>query len=182
MTPEQFDDWVDAAQVIAFQRVRDRLKHYPLLWAAAAGVAEQSVRQAVRLARGRVTERLAFENKYMFVRWLVTVADREALRLLLEQPSVARWLAEVPADDRRVLRFLYVDQLNFRELAQVLYLNPDGARSRAFAAYDALCRVLRNVGLKDDDWTFPMFPAGVGWVGPTATELRKRQDHCGETP
>ena len=75
------------------QRVQDRLKYYPLLWAAAAGVAEQALRRAVELAREYVGRRLVFENQKMLLRWLATVAYRESLRLPARLAGTKVWEA-----------------------------------------------------------------------------------------
>jgi hypothetical protein len=97
-----------------------------------------------------------------FRRWLITVAYREALRLLPDRRSVEPRLYQLPDHQRCMLQWLYIDQLSYRQLAETLRITPAEARNQGRAAYQAFRQILLRANQGTDDWTFPLYPADVG--------------------
>jgi hypothetical protein len=103
-----------------------------------------------------------FANRLQFRRWLITVAYREALRLLPGHRLVERWFYQLPDDQRCVLQWLYIDQLTYRQLAETLRNTPAEARNQGRTAYQAFRQILLRANRGTDDWTFPPYPADTG--------------------
>ena len=94
-----------------------------------------------------------------YKRWLLTVAFREALRLLPIHPDVAEVFDRLGAAPTRVLRYLYFDQFTDEQLATALSLMRLPKPHPGVAAYQALCDRLTALGwLKDNQRPFPAYP------------------------
>jgi hypothetical protein len=119
-----------------------------------------------------------FPSLRHYRRWLLTVAYREALRAGFLHPDVAALLEHVSADERVILRYLYLDQMTGPQLVTALGLgvalqtsaNAPGrgvdraaqadAEARGLAAYKALCEHLRGAGwARQTMQPFPAYPA-----------------------
>jgi hypothetical protein len=61
-----------------------------------------------------------------------------------------------------VKRGAYVDQLTYRQLAEMLRLTPAEARTQGRTAYQAFRQLLLLANWGTDDWTFPLYPAEIG--------------------
>jgi DNA-directed RNA polymerase specialized sigma24 family protein len=88
-------------------------------------------------------------------------AYRECLRRVLALEEVAACLAGLDPDQRRLLLWLYVDQLGFHEVAAVIHTDATAVERQGHQAYDALrSRIAVRLGEPND--AFPVFPAAFG--------------------
>jgi DNA-directed RNA polymerase specialized sigma24 family protein len=106
------------------------------------GLTRRAMREAFSLANARRGYPEYFQDEPEFQRWLTAVALRQALRVFLEHRPVGRALNLLPAEQRRVLGMLYLDQLNFSDVAGVLQTMLQEIGRRKTEALDALRQLL----------------------------------------
>jgi hypothetical protein len=171
MWPEDFPTWWPAVQPPVFERIRDRLLRYRLLTTdgAAAGpgrnLAQAATRAVFDRADGLQVHPGYFPDLAAFRRWAIECGYLEALRLLPEQEQVRPWFDQLPADERRILQWAYVEPLTDGQLARALgQQTPQQTRALVLAAYRSFCTLLQanGYGLDDDAATFPLLPVLFG--------------------
>lgn len=176
MWPSSFPDWFHECEPEAVRIVYGRLIQYPVLSVFADRVSRSAVGRTREIGQYLRQYAAYFGHRYEFSRWLRVVSYREALRLILPLESVETALAQLDAEERKILRYRYIDQLSDDEVARMLDLRTSNrllydaavARKCSLDAYLQLCRVLEKrytppatpkAGRHRDVSTlFPLFP------------------------
>jgi hypothetical protein len=112
-------------------------------------------------------------GKIAFARWFSVTVWRACLRRVLQVDEAAACLAELPAEQQRLLQLLYVDQQTFQQAADTLrrdapelarcgrQIDAGEVRRLSRQAYQALrSRIASRLGEGNDG--FPLFPAAAG--------------------
>jgi hypothetical protein len=133
----------------------------------AAYIAQRAAERSREIARDSLSQYQGYFGSYReFRSWLHNRTYREALRLVLEPARVEAELNQLPAEQRRLLQWLYIDQLTDLEVARVRAADGDlvggeavaAARHDCMQAYHALETRLRAIFPGDDVETiFPLF-------------------------
>jgi RNA polymerase sigma factor (sigma-70 family) len=105
-------------------------------------LAEQAAHEALNQAYDLRRYPEYFQDAPEFQRWLAVVASRRALRLLLQHAPVGRALNLLPAGQRRILGLVYLDKLNYSDIAHILGIPAEEASRRRQEALDTLRQLL----------------------------------------
>jgi hypothetical protein len=162
---DEFREWLGLARELALSFLPWRLRTYPIVQPNLPRLTERAIAAAARVAERRWRHRQRFPDhvagRIQFTHWFAEMAHRECLRRLPMLAAVRACLAELAEDQRRLLLWLYVDQLTFAQGAQILRSDAGTVRQQSLAAYSALrSRIVVRSGEQNDN--FPMFPAAVG--------------------
>ena len=161
MWPDGFDDWLDFAIGMSVAALRGRLSIYSILRPQLSGLLEQAIAVAIRVADLRRDWGDAFATQTEFARWFSETAFDESLRRAMTVAEILARLNQLPADQRRLLLWLYLDQLSFRQLAVVLNSDVAMIRRQSQQAYNDLrASIALAYGEAHDG--FPLFPAAIG--------------------
>jgi hypothetical protein len=193
MMPARLQEWLQTCADLARGYIRGRLQVYPSLqgkfvgWLAEIGVARAGeIADFLTRFDAEVGDRIVpyFADQKSFYRWLLIAAYREALRFALNIETVQTSLHELPAEQRIILQYRYVDQFSDEAVARILHLKMERqpffdarlVRTRSIQAYKALCDLLEKRftprgdvvkgRYRDYSTIFPLFP------GLTLEELR----------
>ncbi len=178
--PATFPQWTPATVQVAEDRTSLRLQEYVILKPHVQQVVSEAVSRVVALARERRDFPDYFLSRKEYANWFIASCWREALRLVFDLRFVRVCLDRLPSlpedraisateqaqqalERRRLLLWLYVDQLTDRQLAEALGgISPADARRMARQAYGALLAALTTAHARDA-CPFPEFPTGIGW-------------------
>jgi hypothetical protein len=156
--------WLGSDEIATY----NALVEYPPLADPAEWLSRQAAERSREISGGPLLLRDGFfRNRREFTNWLHLRTYWEALRLVLEPRRVEAELLRLPRPgQRRLLQWVYADQLTDYEVARVRGTPGDliggeaaaAARSDCQAAYDALCERLQAVFPDDEAPTvFPLF-------------------------
>jgi DNA-directed RNA polymerase specialized sigma24 family protein len=146
MWPDDYIDWALRIRPQLPQQVgspwRGLLSRNARLLAEVSELADQAAREAFDLAYGHYRHESYFASETQFRVWLVVIAEREMVRLLLRHEEVEPAFNRLSADHRRLLGMVYLDRLPSGDVTAVLQFPPEEIGRRTREALTELLRLL----------------------------------------